>query len=63
LILDEDHRLVADGPGNEILRDQELLLKANLIHEHYHHHNGVVHRHLTAMSSATDMSIELFSIK
>ena len=46
LILDEDHRLVADGPGNEILRDQELLLKANLIHEHYHHHNGVLHRHL-----------------
>jgi cobalt/nickel transport system ATP-binding protein len=46
LILDEDHRLVADGPGDEILRDQELLLKANLIHEHYHHHNGVVHRHL-----------------
>lgn len=46
LILDEDHRLAADGPGPEILRDQELLLKANLIHEHYHHHNGVLHRHL-----------------
>jgi len=46
LILDEDHRLVADGPAAEILRDQELLLKANLIHEHYHHHNGVLHRHL-----------------
>jgi cobalt/nickel transport system ATP-binding protein len=46
LILDEDHQLVADGPGAEILRDQELLLKANLIHEHYHHHNGVLHRHL-----------------
>jgi cobalt/nickel transport system ATP-binding protein len=46
LILDEDHQLVADGPGTEILRDQELLLKANLIHEHYHHHNGVLHRHL-----------------
>jgi cobalt/nickel transport system ATP-binding protein len=46
LILDEEHRLVADGPGTEVLRDQELLLKANLIHEHFHHHNGVLHRHL-----------------
>jgi len=46
LILDEDHQLIADGRGGEILRDQELLLKANLIHEHYHHHNGVLHRHL-----------------
>jgi cobalt/nickel transport system ATP-binding protein len=46
LILDEDHEVVADGPAAEILRDQELLLKANLIHEHYHHHNGVLHRHL-----------------
>jgi cobalt/nickel transport system ATP-binding protein len=46
LILDEDHEVVADGPAAEILRDQELLLKANLIHEHYHHHNGVFHRHL-----------------
>jgi cobalt/nickel transport system ATP-binding protein len=46
IILDEDHKLVADGPTFEVLRDQELLLRANLIHEHYHHHNDVWHRHL-----------------
>ena len=45
IILDENHRLAADGPTSEVLRDQELLLKANLIHEHYHHHNGMLHSH------------------
>jgi len=46
LVLDEDHRLIADDAAAEILRNEELLLKANLIHEHYHHHDGVLHRHL-----------------
>jgi cobalt/nickel transport system ATP-binding protein len=46
IILGEDHTLATDRPTDEVLRDQQLLLKANLIHEHYHHHNGVLHRHL-----------------
>jgi cobalt/nickel transport system ATP-binding protein len=46
LVLDETHRLIADGEADEVLRDEALLLKANLIHEHYHHHDGVLHRHL-----------------
>ncbi len=46
LVLDEGHTLVADGPADEVLRNQELLLKANLLHEHFHHHDGVSHRHL-----------------
>jgi cobalt/nickel transport system ATP-binding protein len=45
LVLDEDHRIIADDAAAEILRNEELLLKANLIHEHYHHHDGVLHRH------------------
>jgi cobalt/nickel transport system ATP-binding protein len=46
VVLDESHRLIADGSTDEILSDQELLLKANLVHEHIHHHGGVTHRHL-----------------
>jgi cobalt/nickel transport system ATP-binding protein len=46
IILGENHRLLADGPTSVILGTPELLLKANLIHEHYHRHGGVRHRHL-----------------
>jgi len=45
IVLDEDHRLVADGPAQKILRDRELLLRVNLIHEHAHRHGTVVHKH------------------
>lgn len=45
-VLSEDHRLERIGPANEILDDEELLLKVNLIHEHIHRHNGRLHRHL-----------------
>ena len=46
LVLDENHRLLADSPTRTILGSPELLLRANLIHEHYHHHGGIQHRHL-----------------
>ena len=46
LILGENHRMLAVGPTSTLLGTPELLLKANLIHEHYHHHGGVIHRHL-----------------
>jgi cobalt/nickel transport system ATP-binding protein len=46
VVLDESHRLIADDATDEILSDQELLFKANLVHEHIHHHGGVTHRHL-----------------
>lgn len=45
VVLDESHRLAADGRVSSILEDQELLLRVNLIHEHYHHHGAVRHRH------------------
>ena len=46
MILGENHRLLADGQTDLILGSTELLLKANLIHEHYHRHGGITHRHL-----------------
>jgi cobalt/nickel transport system ATP-binding protein len=45
LVLSEDHRLVADGPAEEILDDVELLLSVNLIHDHLHTHGELTHRH------------------
>lgn len=45
MVLAEDHRLAADGPAHTILRDRELLLRVNLIHEHAHRHGTVVHKH------------------
>ncbi len=45
-VLSEEHRIEKIGTHDEILNDQELLLKVNLIHEHLHYHGDRVHRHL-----------------
>jgi len=45
IVLGEDRRILADGHPEAILADRDLLLRANLIHEHLHEHAGVVHRH------------------
>jgi cobalt/nickel transport system ATP-binding protein len=45
-VLSEEHRLEKVGPADEILYDEELLLKVNLIHEHIHYHDGKAHSHL-----------------
>jgi len=46
LVLSEDHRLAADGPILDVLGDLNLLLGANLIHEHTHRHGDRFHAHL-----------------
>jgi cobalt/nickel transport system ATP-binding protein len=45
VVLSEEHAVVADGAPDEVLADEALLLSVNLIHEHAHHHGGVVHAH------------------
>lgn len=45
LVLGEDHRLAGEGPAASILDDRELLLSANLIHDHPHRHDGIEHYH------------------
>jgi cobalt/nickel transport system ATP-binding protein len=44
-VMGEDHTIIADGPPEDILGDLPLLLKANLIHEHVHGHEGFLHSH------------------
>ncbi|MDI6908030.1 MAG: ATP-binding cassette domain-containing protein [Thermoanaerobacterales bacterium] len=50
LVLSEDHRLLAAGSPLGVLEDRDLLLEANLVHEHYHVHghrgeHGHLHFH------------------
>lgn len=45
LVLNEEHRLVADAPTQVILDDLDLLLAVNLIHAHTHRHGDLVHAH------------------
>ena len=45
-VLSEEHRLEKIGSADDILRDTDLLLKVNLIHEHVHLHGKTKHTHL-----------------
>ncbi len=45
LVLGEDHTLAAEGPTHAILSDTDLLLRVNLIHEHWHWHGSLYHSH------------------
>ncbi len=45
VLFDENHRIVADLPTDNLLQDVELLKKVNLVDEFYHKHEGNDHRH------------------
>ncbi|MGZ6340770.1 MAG: energy-coupling factor ABC transporter ATP-binding protein [Candidatus Limnocylindrales bacterium] len=45
VVLGEDRRVLADGMPEAILADRDMLIRANLIHEHLHQHGAVRHRH------------------
>ncbi len=45
-VLSEEHRIEKTGRTMEILGDEALLLRVNLIHEHIHRHGEIVHRHI-----------------
>src|SRR3954463_2587782 len=45
VVFSEDHRVAAVGTTARILGDEELLVVVNLVHEHEHAHNGMVHSH------------------
>jgi cobalt/nickel transport system ATP-binding protein len=45
VVLSEEGRVIADGAPATILADTELLVRANLIHEHLHEHGAVRHSH------------------
>jgi cobalt/nickel transport system ATP-binding protein len=45
VVLGEERRVLATGTPEQILGDSDLLIRANLIHEHLHGHGGAVHSH------------------
>jgi cobalt/nickel transport system ATP-binding protein len=45
VVLGENRRVLADGSPASVLADRDLLVRANLIHEHLHEHAGVAHSH------------------
>ncbi len=45
IVIGEDHRVLADGPSAGIIKMNDVLLEANLIHEHAHRHEGFRHVH------------------
>jgi len=45
IVLNESHKIEAEGMTKDILEDTSLLIGVNLIHEHIHCHDGKVHMH------------------
>jgi|GEM_PF-23431 len=45
IVFSEDHTVAADGAFYDIITNEELLLRVNLIHEHAHYHGGEAHAH------------------
>jgi cobalt/nickel transport system ATP-binding protein len=45
VVLGENRRVLADGPPLEILAHEDLLIQANLIHQHLHRHATIQHAH------------------
>lgn len=45
-VLSEEHTIERISSADDILKDEELLLKVNLVHEHMHCHGPMAHRHL-----------------
>jgi cobalt/nickel transport system ATP-binding protein len=45
-VLSECHGIERTGTAGEVLKDNELLVRVNLIHEHTHRHGDRVHSHI-----------------
>ena len=45
IVLDENHTIIFDGDIEELFKNKELLIKANLIHTHKHKHKRFIHSH------------------
>jgi len=45
VLFDEDHRIAADLPTEQLLTEVELLKRVNLVDEYYHQHVGSHHVH------------------
>ena len=45
VVMDEGHKIVYDGDMEELMKNLDVLLQANLIHKHRHRHKKFIHSH------------------
>ncbi|WP_236617324.1 MULTISPECIES: energy-coupling factor ABC transporter ATP-binding protein [unclassified Lebetimonas] len=45
VVMNEEHKIIYDGDMEELMKDLDVLLKANLIHKHKHKHKNFAHSH------------------
>jgi cobalt/nickel transport system ATP-binding protein len=50
IVIGEDHTILGDRDCTSVMNDLKLLMSANLIHTHVHHHDRLIHKHLHALS-------------
>ena len=45
IVLDESHKIIYDGDMEKLMENLDILIKANLIHQHKHKHKRFIHSH------------------
>jgi len=45
IVLNEKHQLIYDGDIEELMKNKDILIEANLIHSHKHKHKKFIHSH------------------
>ena len=45
VVLSEEHEIIYDGDMDELMKNLDILIKANLIHKHKHKHKSFIHSH------------------
>ncbi|EDM24050.1 energy-coupling factor ABC transporter ATP-binding protein [Caminibacter mediatlanticus] len=45
VVMSEEHKIIYDGDMEELMKDLDTLIKANLIHKHRHKHKSFIHSH------------------
>jgi cobalt/nickel transport system ATP-binding protein len=45
VVMSEEHKIIFDGDIEELMKDLDTLIKANLIHKHKHRHKKFIHSH------------------
>jgi cobalt/nickel transport system ATP-binding protein len=45
VVMSEEHKIIYDGDIEELMKNLDVLLKANLIHKHKHRHKNFIHSH------------------
>lgn len=45
LVMSEEHKLIYDGDIDELMQNLDILIKANLIHNHKHKYKNFIHSH------------------